>query len=973
MNKSSRKADFIHLKGGREHNLKNIELRIPRERLVVITGVSGSGKSSLAFDTLYAEGYRKYMDSLSTRARQLLDQVKKPEVDFIHGLSPVIAIEQRTGGAANPRSTVATVTEIADYARLLWSVQGQAFCPIDGGAIERRSVDDCIDRIFLEPDGARIVILAPVLKAKSALLREELPRMRTRGFNRVRIDGQIKNLDDPDLIEPQSGERTVELVIDRVVLGPDQRSRIADSLELAFREGKDRAIILAQDKRADSWREFAVSQHLACVQCGRVYEPVTSKFFSYNHPSGACPTCGGIGRTLQFDANLVVPNPDLPVKKGAIKPWRIGSRRMIIKRNAILKQLAAQLPFDPTIPWNDLSDEVRQTILHGAGERLFSFKLTGGNKKAELMPFIGVLAELEETRRTTSSDGLKARLMAYQISSKCQDCRGSRLKPESLAVRLKGQDFPGFMAMTIEEGENFSGQLANLESGSGRAHEALAGLRERLFFLKEMGLGYLTLDRQYTTLSGGESQRARLATQLGMGLTGVAYVLDEPTIGLHPADSYRLLRSLIDLRDRGNAVIVVEHDEDTMLAADHLIELGPGAGQEGGEIIYEGAPEGAGLSTGSRTGLYLDGKMKIEKNAASLPPKNRWLTVKGARCHNLKNIDAAFPVGLLSCVTGVSGSGKSTLVNEILAKRAAFELNRAKVIPGAHEDVEGLGFFTKMVLVDQSPIGRSPRSNPATYVKLFDPLRKLFSQCPLAKVRGYKASRFSFNVRGGRCERCKGDGLIKLDMLFLADVYSECPSCRGRRYNRETLEVRFKGKNIAEVLELTVDEACHLFRRQPKIIAKLSTLQAVGLGYIRLGQPSNTLSGGEAQRIKLSLELSKRSDGGTLYLLDEPTTGLHWADIQNLLDLLYQLRDGGHTIIIIEHHLDIIRLADWVLDLGPGGGEAGGEILFAGPPENLLETEKSLTAKCLRNYLARKAPATSPEGGDSRLGRAVTP
>ena len=954
MKKNARKTNFIHIKGGREHNLKNIELRIPREQLVVITGVSGSGKSSLAFDTLYAEGYRKYMDSLSTRARQLLDQVKRPEVDFIHGLSPVIAIEQRTGGAANPRSTVATVTEIADYARLLWAVQGQALCPIDGGVIERRSLDDCINRIFREPKGARLVILAPALQAKTALLREELPRMRMKGFQRVRIDGVIKSLDDAQLIEPKPGQRKVDIVIDRVLLEPDQRSRMADSLELAFREGKDRAIILAQDGKERPWREFFVSQHLACSSCGLVYEPVTPKFFSYNHPSGACSTCGGIGRTLQFDASLVVPNPELAVKKGAVKPWRIGSRRMIIKRNAILKQLAAQLPFDPTIPWKDLDDGVRRTLLHGAGERLFSFKLTGGNKKPELMPFAGILAELEETRRTTSSDGLKARLMAYQISHRCQDCKGSRLKPESLAVRLKGLHFPGFMAMTIEEAGNFAHCLKKNDRNTGRAHEALSGLRERLHFLHEMGLGYLTLDRQYSSLSGGEAQRARLATQLGMGLTGVAYVLDEPTVGLHPADNHRLLRSLTGLRNRGNAVIVVEHDEETIRAADHLIELGPGAGQKGGEIIYEGSPAEAGKCPRSLIGPYLEGTTEVDKNAPTLSPKNRWLTIRGASCHNLKDIDVDFPVGLLTCVTGVSGSGKSTLVNQILAKTAALKLHRAKIVPGPHRSLNGLDYFTKMILVDQSPIGRSPRSNPATYVKLFDPLRKLFAQCPLAKIRGYKASRFSFNVRGGRCERCKGDGLIKLDMLFLADVYSECPSCRGKRYNRETLEVRFKGYNIAETLEMTVDEACKLFRHQPKIISILSTLQAVGLGYVQLGQPSNTLSGGEAQRIKLSLELSKRSAGGALYLLDEPTTGLHWADIQNLLDLLFRLRDGGHTIIIIEHHLDIIRLADWVIDLGPGGGEAGGRILYAGPPNNLTESKNSLTAQCLRDHKERQ-------------------
>ena len=944
---------FIHIKGAREHNLANIELRIPRHGLVVITGVSGSGKSSLAFDTIYAEGYRKYIDSLSTKARQVLEQVKSPDVDYIHGLSPVIAIEQRTGMGSNPRSTVATVTEICDYASLLWALGGTAQCPLDSGLIERRSLDDCIDRIYREPEESRIVLLAPYLKAKPAVLREEMPRLQQRGFQRVRIDGEIKSLDARNLIEHSPTEIPVEIVIDRIVLREDQRSRLADSLELAFREGENRAIVIVEDGEGSNRREFGLSQNLACAECGRVYEPVSPRSFSYNWPEGACSVCGGLGETRQFSDALLVPDPEKSVKRGAIKPMRLGSKRMIIRNNAILKQLAEQLPYDAEIPWKNLEGEVRRQILHGTGSRLFSFKLKGGNRKAELIPFNGVVAELERTRIETSSEGLKARLVSYQVSQVCPACQGERLNEVSRFVLLNGQSFTEFMKYTIEGGLAFVRGFQKTDGVTESLAEVVAGLDQRLHFLDEVGLGYLTLDRPYSSLSGGEAQRVRLATQLGMGLVGVAYVLDEPTIGLHPHDNSKLLATLRDLRERGNAVIVVEHDEETIRAADQLIELGPGAGRSGGQVVFQGTPKEAEKSDHSLTGKYLCGSSVIDKNADDLSPSDRWLWVHGARCHNLKEIDVNFPVGLVSCVTGISGSGKSSLVNDVLADAAALRLNRARVVPGEHEKIDGFEHFRRVIRVDQSPIGKSPRSNPATYVKLFDLLRSLFSLCPLAKVRGYRPNRFSFNVIGGRCERCRGDGMIRLDMQFLSDVYTECPSCVGKRYNRETLDVRFKGYNIADVLELTVSDAMELFRRQPRIVEKLQTLEAVGLGYLRLGQPSNTLSGGEAQRIKLSLELSKRQQGDTLYLLDEPTTGLHWSDVQKLMDLLFKLRDAGNTIIIIEHLQDVINVADWIVDLGPGGGDSGGELLYSGSRREFTKVAKSPTAIYLRRFLQR--------------------
>jgi len=945
-------ATHIHVKGAREHNLKNLELRIPRGKFVVITGPSGSGKSSLAFDTIYAEGYRKYMESLSTQARQVLEQLHRPEVDFIHGLSPVLAIEQRTG-AGGPRSTIATATEIADYAQLLWAICGEQHCPKDGGRVVQRSLDDNVRRVLTECAGERIMLLAAFMRARPSVLRDELPRLRQRGFQRVRLNGEIRSLDEANLIPVGAGtkEITVETVIDRLVATPDQRSRLADSLELAFREGKDRVVVVAQKTTDAPWRELALSQSLSCEICGDIFDKLTPRYFSFSHREGACPTCDGLGRKLRFVPELIVPAPEKSVREGALKPWRIGGKNLIIKHNALLKQLAEQLPFDADVPWNELPEATRQTILYGAGERLFAFKLRR-MREPKAMPFAGVIADLEESFRHTDSEGFQARLTTFMVAGDCPECHGTRLNARSGAVLLGGKTFPEFMHLDVETAHGFAGELVAALAGNEAVREVVAGIEQRLHVLLETGLGYLALERDYGTLSGGEAQRVRLATQLGMGLMGVIYVLDEPSIGLHPHDNQKLLDTLIGLRDRGNTVLVVEHDEDTMRLADELIELGPEAGVEGGQLLFQGTPEQCAQLPAkiSRTGPYLARKMSVMKDAKTKVPDGAWLTVREARANNLRSIDAKFPVGLLTVVTGVSGSGKSTLVNDVLAAAAARKLNGAKTLPGPHRAIENLDFFEKLVQVDQEPIGRSPRSNPATYVDLLTLLRDLYAQVPLAKVRGYKASRFSFNVRGGRCERCQGDGAIKLDMQFMADAYAPCPSCEGKRFNRETLEILFHGKSIADVLNLTVREAITLFRNIPRVIDKLATLEAVGLGYLTLGQSATTLSGGEAQRLKLSLELSKRPQGSTLYILDEPTTGLHWVDIQKLMDLLFKLRDQGHTVIVIEHNLDVIDLADWIIDLGPGGGRHGGELIFAGPRTKIEEETRSVTGQALRKW-----------------------
>ena len=903
------------------------------------------------------------MESLSTQARQVLDQLKRPDVDFIHGLSPVLAIEQRTGGAS-PRSTIATVTEVADYSRLLWALAGEQRCPKDGGRVVRRSLDDNVSRILAECPSERVMILAPVIKAKPSVLRDELSRLRQRGFQRVRLGGAVRELDEPDLVPSGAAAVAVDVVVDRLVATEEHRSRMADSLELAFREGRDRAFVLSQRTAEEPWRETALSQHLACDVCGDVFEKLTPRHFSFNHAEGACPACGGLGRKLRPVAELIVADPAKSVRGGAIKPWRIGGRNLIIKHNAILKQLAEQLPFDPDMPWKDMPGETRSALLDGTGERLFAFKLRR-MREAKAMPFEGIIADMERSFRDTESEGFQARLSTFMVAGPCPECAGSRLNRRSAAVRLGPQGgalgFADFMAMDIGSAHAFAGGLA-ASLGSGEAlREVVGGIERRLRFLLDTGLGYLNLDRDYATLSGGEAQRVRLATQLGMGLIGVIYVLDEPSIGLHPVDNARLLAQLRALRDTGNTVIVVEHDEETMRAADEILELGPEAGVEGGRILFQGTPEECARQPArvSQTGPFLARKLSVHKDAKTKDADGAWLTVREAREHNLRGIDVRFPVGLLTCVTGVSGSGKSTLVNDVLAAAAARRLNGAKTVPGRHRHIENLDFFDKLVQVDQEPIGRSPRSNPATFVGLLDLLRDLFAQVPLARVRGYTASRFSFNVRGGRCERCQGDGLIRLDMQFMADAYATCTGCGGRRYNRETLEILFHGRSIADVLDMTVREAMQLFRNIPRVVDKLQTLDAVGLGYLALGQSAVTLSGGEAQRLKLSLELSKRQQGPTLYILDEPTTGLHWVDVQRLMDLLFRLRDAGNTILVIEHNLDVINLADWVIDLGPGGGKSGGDLVYAGPRSGIESCEASATGAALRRWRARSAPKAS--------------
>jgi len=825
--------------------------------------------------------------------------------------------------------------------------------------VVRRSLDDNVQHVLTGCAGERVMVLAPCLRAKPSVLREELPRLRQRGFQRVRLDGEIKNLDEPGLVPPGTKEITVDLVVDRLMATAEQRSRLADSLELAFREGKDRAVILAQKTADAPWRELPLSQHLACEGCGDVFEKLTPRHFSFNHSDGACPTCGGLGRQMRFVPELLVPDPAKSVREGALKPWRIGGKNLIIKHNALLKQLAEQLPFDPDTPWQELPPATREAILHGASKRQFAFKLRR-MREPRTLPFAGVIADLEESFRETDSEGFRARLMTFMISGACTECHGARLNVRSGAVRVGGLTFPEFLALDVGAAHAVARAWVADHADSAALAEVVSGIEQRLHFLLQTGLAYLTLDRDYATLSGGEAQRVRLATQLGMGLMGVIYVLDEPSIGLHPADNERLLAQLRELRDRGNTVIVVEHDEDTLRIADELIEMGPEAGTEGGQVLFQGTPAACAALPAklSRTGPYLARKLRVTREAAAKTPDGAWLAVREAREHNLRGIDAKFPIGLLTCVTGVSGSGKSTLVNDILAAAAARKLNGAKSIPGKHRHIENLEFFEKLVLVDQEPIGRSPRSNPATFTGLLDLLRDLYAQVPLAKVRGYKASRFSFNVRGGRCERCQGDGVIKLDMQFMADAYAPCPSCAGRRFNRETLEILFHGRSIADVLDLTVREAITLFRNIPRVLDKLATLDTVGLGYLKLGQPAPTLSGGEAQRLKLSLELSKRQQGQTLYILDEPTTGLHWTDIQRLMDLLFKLRDAGNTIIIIEHNLDVINLADWLLDLGPGGGKDGGELIFAGPRHGIEKEPRSLTGRALAGW-SRSAPAIS--------------
>jgi len=920
-----------------------VEVILPRNRLTVITGVSGSGKSSLAFDTLHAEGCRQYLESLSAKARGMLESVARPDVDFIRGLSPVIAIAQRTGGNTNPRSTVATLTEIADHARPLWILAGDRRCLKDGHPVRRRSLDDNLQALEVIPNGTRLMLIAPITKDRPSVLLETTADLSRRGFTRLRLNGKVVTLEEAEGLLVGRDAQQLDVVVDRIVMATDQRSRLADSLELAFREGRNRALVLAES--GGDWTEHVLSLHLACEHCGETYEDISPRDLSHNHPSGACPDCGGLGRQLRFQESLSVRDESLSLNDGAVKPWKCATRKTLIRRNATLRALAEQTPFDLKTPWRDLAPGIRQLILHGDPKRIFQLPPVKGRKLVETV-WAGMFAELEHAYRTTTGESLRQRLLHFQSGSTCAGCHGQRLSPSALSLRLAGKNMAEFLALTIPVALAFTRELATHPRVI-PAEEARRGLEQRLTFLNDAGLNYLTLDRECSSLSGGEAQRVRLATQLGLGLVGVTYVLDEPSIGLHPSDHQRLIKSIHDLRDLGNTIVVVEHDRDMIRAADHLIEMGPGAGADGGKIIFEGTPQACLSHATSRTGAYLSGRADLRQVIKRNPAGREHITIKGATENNLKKITARFPIGNLTVVCGVSGSGKSTLAIDILSATAARKINGAKIVPGKNSGIEGLEKMVAFTAVDQEPIGRTPRSNPATFTGIMDLMRELWSSLPLAKVRGYGPGRFSFNVRGGRCETCAGEGSVALDMQFLGETFVDCPSCAGRRFNRETLEVRFKGLSIADALGLSVKAAGEIFRAQPRLAEKLRTLEEVGLGYIKLGQAANTLSGGEAQRLKLASELSRRDHAGRLYVLDEPTTGLAWDDIAKLLALLGRLRDAGATLIVIEHHADVILAADWVMELGPEGGEKGGKLTFEGLPADLLLQKESPTGRAL--------------------------
>jgi excinuclease ABC subunit A len=1002
-------AQTIQISGARQHNLKNLHVAIPREKLVVITGLSGSGKSSLAFDTLYAEGQRRYVESLSAYARQFLDQMEKPDVDFIEGLSPAIAIEQRSAGA-NPRSTIATTTEIFDYLRVLYSAVGQPHDPVTGQAIHRQTPQQIVDQILAFPAETKIILLAPLIQNQKGEFRDVIEKVKREGFVRIRIDDEIVELGRPEPIRLKKTERhTIEAVVDRLVIKDGVRTRLADSVETALRWGGNRIVVLRQsdgvmEKRSDGksntpslphsstpsgeWETVRYTTDYGNADSDYSLGELTPKHFSFNSHLGACPACHGLGTQLVCDAELMS-DPEKSLKEGAITPWRRGTKPMLAYYRSLQSALVKHFGVDDCIPFSDLPEDFKKALYYGTGDNPIQFSV-GGNGKAPKTsrPFEGLVPQMERLYAETESEFTRNRIRAFMTRVPCQTCHGARLKPEILAVTIcsrlpvasAGEDAAAHDAaglasaagrrlqtklnihqlseLTIEDAAKF---MRNLELTDQQRHIVTDVGREidsRLQFLVEVGLNYLSLNRESGTLSGGEAQRIRLATQIGSGLAGVLYVLDEPSIGLHQRDNARLLTTLRRLRDLGNSVIVVEHDEETIRAADHILDLGPGAGPRGGEIVAQGTLAEVLTATNSPTADYLSGRARIAVPKERVKPRSTqigdgWLTVTAASENNLKKIDASFPIGCLTCVTGVSGSGKSTLVDDIL-RRALFRyFYNSKDKPGAHGALHGLDQLDKAIVIDQSAIGRTPRSNPITYTGAFTPIRELFSQLPAARIRGYDAGRFSFNVKGGRCENCEGGGLIKIEMHFLPDVYVECEVCRGQRYNRETLEITYKGKNIADVLNLTVDEAARFFRNVPTVSDKLVALLDVGLGYLRLGQAGTTLSGGEAQRVKLATELAKRATGRTIYILDEPTTGLHFADIEKLLQVLMKLRDAGNTLVVIEHNLEMIKCADWIIDLGPEGGEGGGTIVGAGAPEEIAELRTSYTGKYLKPLLKR--------------------
>jgi excinuclease ABC subunit A len=987
--------EFIRIGGAREHNLKNLTLSIPRDKLVVVTGLSGSGKSSLAFDTIYAEGQRKYVESLSAYARQFLDQMQKPDVEFIEGLSPAIAIEQRSSGSS-PRSIIATTTEIYDYLRLLYAHVGQAHCPETGVPVVRQTTSDIVDKILEFPPRTRVMVLAPVVRNEKGEFRDVVERLSREGFVRARVDGELVEVSNGVRVKLDPKERhTIEAVVDRLVIDEKIRVRLSDSVETALRWGSGILLTLhqlpesqaagtqASSSKNPAWIELTHSNRNLSPATGKSYEPLTPKHFSFNAPSGACPVCHGLGQKLVFDEALAVPAPERSLEQGAILPWRRGGKRMVVYYKAMLRAACSHYQQSMETPFNELPEDFKRTLLHGSGETNVEFSFWRAGKQSKVTrPFEGIIPNLERLYAESESEFTRNRLKGFMSPRFCDACNGQRLKPEILAVTLGSTEastkfltssppgnggmeaalrqptIPGLSimevcALSVEQADAFFAELKLSEFQEKIAHDIIKEIRARLGFLMNVGLGYLTLNRESGTLSGGEAQRIRLATQIGAGLVGVLYILDEPSIGLHQRDNDRLLRTLEGLRNLGNSVLVVEHDADTIRHADYILDLGPGAGVRGGELVAAGTLQEVLANPHSLTAKYLTGELSIPLPKQRVKPAEErgWLEVLGARENNLKNIDARIPLGTLTCVTGVSGSGKSTLVDDILRRALFRKFFSSKERPGAHRVLKGFENLDKVIVIDQTPIGRTPRSNPATYTGMFNHIRDLFSRIPAAKIRGYEAGRFSFNVKGGRCEKCQGDGLIKIEMHFLPPVYVTCEACNGRRYNRETLEITYKGKNIADVLDMTVDEAVTFFRAVPQIFDPLLTLAEVGLGYIRLGQSGTTLSGGEAQRVKLASELSRKATGHTLYILDEPTTGLHFHDVAKLLEVLFKLRASGNTLLVIEHNLDVIKTADWILDLGPEGGDAGGEIVAQGPPEVVARCEASHTGRYLRNIL----------------------
>ena len=933
-------SDSIVIRGAREHNLKNIDVEIPRNQFVVITGLSGSGKSSLAFDTIYAEGQRRYVESLSAYARQFLGLMEKPDVDYIEGLSPAISIEQKTT-QKNPRSTVGTVTEIYDYLRLLFARVGHPHCYVCGDPISRQTPQQIVDQILQFPEGTRILVLAPVVRGRKGEYRDLLEEIKREGFLRVRIDGKVYAVDEPIRLN-KNIKHTIEVVVDRLKVQPKIRQRLTESVEVALQLAGG----LVSIQNAETGEEHLFSEHFACPKCGISIEELEPRLFSFNSPYGACPTCDGLGQKQEIDPRLIVPNPDLSIKQGAIAP--LGEQRDSWNYEMI-RSLAEAMGFSLDVPWKDLPDEVKHVILYGTGEQKIRFRFERTESKFEFTSkYEGVVNNLYRRYRQTSSQSIRDWIESFMNQVPCPDCGGARLKKEALGVKVGGKTIAEVTAMNIRQAHAFFQNLELSEREQTIAHQILKEIRARLEFLLNVGLEYLTLDRTTGTLSGGEAQRIRLATQIGSQLVGVLYVLDEPSIGLHQRDNKRLIHTLHKLRDLGNTVLVVEHDRETIEHADYVIDLGPGAGTHGGHVVATGTPQEIRNHPDSLTGKFLRLEEHIPIPETRRPGSGEFLVLKGARGNNLKNLTVRFPLGKFICITGVSGSGKSTLVNETLYPILARHFYSSKLIPLPYDAIEGLEHVDKVIDIDQSPIGRTPRSNPATYTGVFTQIRDLFSQLPEAKIRGYKPGRFSFNVKGGRCEACQGDGVKKIEMHFLPDVYVTCEVCKGKRYNRETLEIRYKDKTIADVLDMTVEEALAFFDKIPAIKRRLQTLYDVGLGYIRLGQQATTLSGGEAQRVKLATELSKIGTGRTVYILDEPTTGLHFADIRRLLDVLNQLVDRGNTVIVIEHNMDVIKTADWIIDLGPEGGDRGGEIVFEGTPEEIIHCPDSYTGQFLK-------------------------